>query len=155
MHLPVSLLASASAPVVDIDGTAFVQLGIFLLLMLILQPLLFRPWLETRERRAQAIAGAVAEADRLRGKADALGSEYAAKLASAREEAASIRSDAHRISETDRARLVASARADAGRDLEQTREKAVREAEEARQALGAQIEGLAREVASKVLGRAV
>lgn len=155
MHFTASLLASAAAPVVDIDGTAFVQLGIFMLLMLILQPLLFRPWLETRERRAQSIAGAVAEADRLRTRADALGSEYAAGLAAAKEEAASIRSDSHRISEADRARMVASARADAGRDLELAREKAAREADEARQALGTQIDGLAREVASKVLGRAV
>jgi hypothetical protein len=32
MSAPVLLLASAAAPVVDIDGTIFIQAGIFLLL---------------------------------------------------------------------------------------------------------------------------
>ena len=36
MPAPVLLLASAAAPVVDIDGTIFIQAGIFLLLMALL-----------------------------------------------------------------------------------------------------------------------
>ena len=47
------------APVVDIDGTFFVQGALFLLLMAILWPLLFKPWLETQARRAEAIDGAL------------------------------------------------------------------------------------------------
>ena len=65
MQLLAPLLVASSAPVIDFDGTAYVQLGIFLVLMAVLHPLLFKPWLETRERRVTSIAGAVAEADRL------------------------------------------------------------------------------------------
>ncbi|MCB9701461.1 MAG: ATP synthase F0 subunit B [Myxococcales bacterium] len=145
----------AAAPVVDIDGTAYLQLGIFLLLMLILHPLLFKPWLETRERREQAIAGAVAEAERLTGNASSLGDEYDKKLARVRDEAQGIRNDARKESEATRSRIVTDARASAGRELEVARETAAREAQEAREALQGEIEGLAAEVAGKLLGRAI
>ncbi|HRI08848.1 MAG TPA: ATP synthase F0 subunit B [Nannocystaceae bacterium] len=150
-----SLLLVASAPVVDIDGTAYVQLVIFLALMAVLYPLLFKPWLETLERRSQAIAGAVAEADRLRSKAGNLGGDYDKKLAAIRDEAQSIRNEARHAAEADRHRVVGAARSESGRDLELARERAVKESREAREALQGQIEALARDVSAKILGRSL
>ncbi|MBL4687352.1 MAG: hypothetical protein JKY37_22340 [Nannocystaceae bacterium] len=39
------LLASENIPVVDIDGTFFIQGALYILLALVLHPLLFKPWL--------------------------------------------------------------------------------------------------------------
>jgi F-type H+-transporting ATPase subunit b len=84
MHATSILLASAAAPVVDVDGTIFIQAGIFLLLMAILYPLLFKPWLATRARREEAITGTAAAATDLRARAEELGREYDSRLAETR-----------------------------------------------------------------------
>ena len=81
------LAASESLPVVDIDNTIFIQGILFLLLFVILQSLLFKPWLEVRERRASKISGAIDEAKSLRERADAAGADYDARLSKARDEA--------------------------------------------------------------------
>src|SRR5690606_22599551 len=90
MHVPASLLASAAAPVVDIDGTFFIQAGIFLLLMAILYPLLFKPWLATQQRREQAIAGTTAAASDLRARAEEEARNYDTRLAEVRARASGI-----------------------------------------------------------------
>ena len=150
--IPLLLVASAAAPVIDIDGTAYVQLVIFLALMAVLYPLLFKPWLETLERRSQAIAGAAAEAERLRSQADGMGGDYDKRLAALREEAHGIKSAARHA---ERHKILGSARSESGRELEQARERAAREAAAAREALQGQIDALARDVSQKILGRAL
>ena len=155
MQLIAPLLVASSAPVIDFDGTAYVQLGIFLLLMLVLYPLLFKPWLETRERRETSIAGAVAEADRLRREADETGERYDLRMKAAREEAQGIRSAARREVEASRVALVSTTRNDASANLEAARRRAADEAAAAREALQGEIDVLAHAVASKILGRAV
>ena len=49
-----SSLASGH-PLIDIDGTVFVQFGLFLLLFLAANKLLFQPYLALRERRKAGI----------------------------------------------------------------------------------------------------
>ncbi len=155
MQLLAPLLVASSAPVIDFDGTAYVQLGIFLVLMLVLHPLLFKPWLETRERRETSIAGAVAEADRLRREADETGERYDTRLKAAREEAQGIRNTARKEVEASRVELVSTTRSKSGQELEEARARSLREADAAREALQGEIDDLAHAVASKILGRAV
>jgi F-type H+-transporting ATPase subunit b len=147
-----SLLVS-STPVVDVDGTVFVQAGIFLLLMLILRGLLFKPWLEARERRVEKIDGAIKAAEDLRTEADELGAHYDARLADAREKALEVRSDARRKSDADGSELVGAARKEAGERLDQARAKLDGEIASARSALSSRVDALSKEIATKVLGR--
>lgn len=149
-----SLLLASSAPVVDIDGTIFIQAGIFLLLMAILYPLLFKPWLATRDRREQAIAGTSGAATDLRARAEELGREYDRRLAAARTEATTLRSDAVRAGEADRQRQLAEIRASTGSELSELRARLARDAEVARAALSERIEGIAEDIAAKLLRRA-
>lgn len=149
------LLAAAAAPVVDIDGTIFIQAGIFLLLMAILYPLLFKPWLATQQRREQAITGTTAAASDLRARADEEGRRYEARLAEARARAAGIRSDAVKVSEGERQRALAEARAVAGDETAALRQRLDREADEARTTLATRVEELAQDIATKLLGRTV
>jgi F-type H+-transporting ATPase subunit b len=142
-----------AAPVVDIDGTLFVQGGIFLGLVLILKPLLFTPWLEAQRRRTESIDGALAKAKALRSDADALVGQYDQRLADARDRALELRSVARREEEANQAKALADRRAEASATLERDRERLRREAEQARDALATRVDDLATQIASKVLGR--
>jgi F-type H+-transporting ATPase subunit b len=152
MQMPTALLAAA--PVVDLDGTIFVQGGLFLLMVVLLRPLLFRPWLELQDRREQAIGGATRAAEELRREAAGAGSDYDARLADARARAADRRASARREQEGERAKATAAVRAEAERDLDAARTRLRAEAEAARGQLVARVDELANQVVAKILGRA-
>jgi F-type H+-transporting ATPase subunit b len=56
---------SAEAQLLDIDGTVFVMLGIFLVLLLILWLFLWKPYLRVRDERVARVEGARAKASQL------------------------------------------------------------------------------------------
>jgi F-type H+-transporting ATPase subunit b len=141
-------------PVVDVDGTLYIQLGIFLLLVLVLGPLLFKPWLEAQERRKVAIEGALAQSRSMRSEADSLAKDYDQRLELAREKAHGVRSEARREEETAQAATLAAAREDASSSLARERERIAAETATAREALGARVDELADTIANKLLGRA-
>ncbi|MCA9719908.1 MAG: ATP synthase F0 subunit B [Myxococcales bacterium] len=150
----VTALASGSAPVVDIDGTMWIQLGTFLLLMFILQPLLFKPWLETRQRRIEAIDGALESATALRERADAVQHQYDTQKAEAERAALELRSHERREAETTRQQALTEARAEAAHHLETAREQIAKQGAVARESLQRRVDELAQHVANKILRRA-
>lgn len=144
----------ASIPVVDIDGTMYVQLGIYLVLVFVLGPLLFKPWLEAYDRRTKAIQGAESKAQDMRAEADDLARDYDERMESAREKAHVVRSNARREEEEAQAKTLASARADANDQLAAERKRIAAETDQAREALGGRVDELADEITNKLLGRA-
>jgi len=153
MPAPAILLASAAAPVVDIDGTIFIQAGIFLLLMAILHPLLFKPWLATRARREHAIDGTLLAAADLRIQSERIGVEYEARLADARGRAGAVRSETVKSADSDRQRRLAEARDAANIELQSLRDRLATESEAARATLGSRVDELATDIATRILGR--
>ena len=141
-------------PVVDIDGTLYIQLGIFLGLVVVLGPLLFKPWLAAQERRTAAVEGALAQSRSMRSEADALAKDYDERLEQAREQAHGVRSDARRQEEAAQAVQLAAAREDASTTLQRERERIAAETAAAREALGRRVDELADTIANKLLGRA-
>ena len=141
-------------PVVDIDGTLYIQLGIFLGLVVILGPMLFKPWLEAQERRRAAIDGALAQSKAMRSEADALAKDYDQRLETAREKAHGVRSDARRQEEAAQAAKLAAAREEASQALARDRERIASETAAARAALSNRVDELADTIANKLLGRA-
>lgn len=141
-------------PVVDIDGTLFVQLGIYLGLVIILGPLLFKPWLAAQERRTQAVEGALSKSKTLRAEADELGKDYDQRLEVAREQAHGVRSEARREEETAQGIKLAAIRDDAASTLTSARERITSETNTARDALAGRVDELADAIATKLLGRA-
>lgn len=148
------LLASAAAPVVDIDGTIFIQAGIFLLLMAILHPLLFRPWLATRARRDHAIDGTLLAAAEFRVEAERVGVEYEARLADARGRAGALRSETVKAADSDRQRRLTEIRDASSAELQGLRDRLAIEADAARSTLASRVDDLAVDIASRILGRA-
>ena len=155
MHLdPLSTVASGH-PLIDIDLTVFVQFGLFLVLLFVSNKLLFQPYLQLRERRKAGIEGARAEADRMTASADAKKADYDKQLAAARnranEEGRKVRAEAS-AHEKD---VTEKARAEAQKSIDEAAAKMRQETEAARLQLLPQANTLARQIASKLLGREV
>jgi F-type H+-transporting ATPase subunit b len=149
-----SSLASGH-PLIDIDLTVFVQFGLFLILFLVANKLLFQPYLALRERRKAGIDGARGEAERMTAQADAKLADYEKQLASARnranEEGRKVRAEAttHEKDVTDKAR------AETQKSIDEATAKMKQETEAARLQLLPQANTLAKQIASKLLGREV
>lgn len=151
MHTLHVLLA---APVVDIDGTFFVQGGLFLLLVVILKPLLFTPWLEAQARKRDAVEGSLQRATEAEAKSQVLVSEYDQRLDAARDKAHGVRSDARREEEASKAAKLAAARDQAQAHLSAERARIETEGQTARKELDARVDALAGDIANRLLGRA-
>ncbi len=154
MH-PTVLVTVGSEAIIDIDWTAAVQLGLFFLLFLVANALLFQPYLRLRERRRQGIQGAREEAVRMSAEADARLADYETKLGAARtragEEQRKVRTEAaaYERETTDTARKTAMAA------LDQAQTKVRAETEAARMQLLPQANALAQQMAKRILGREV
>lgn len=148
-----SSLILAANPVIDIDYTALIQGGIFLLLMAVLQPLLFKPWLAARDRRAQRIDGATTEAVLLRDQANEKIGEYEGMLRKAREKALTLRSEQRKVAEVEEATILGAARREANDALDETRQRLDADVEQARGELQGRVTALAGDITQQVLGR--
>jgi F-type H+-transporting ATPase subunit b len=150
-----TVAAGGEHPLIDIDSTAFLQFGIFVLTALVASRLLFRPYLAMRDRRSAGIDGARADATRMSAEADGKLTAYEAELAAARsranDERRAIRTEAaeHQRQVTDKARSESIAA------LEQAKAKVTSETEAARSQLMPRASQLADEIAAKLLGRKV
>ena len=155
MNQAVLVTVASGDAIIDIDWTAVVQLGLFLILFVVCNALLFQPYLRLRERRRQGIQGAREEATRMTAEADARLVDYESKLATARtragEEQRKVRADAaaYERDTTDAARKAAM------KALDEANAKVQSDTEAARQQLLPQANALAKTMASRILGREV
>ena len=89
------LTALAAAPVIgvsiDVDGTIVVQALIFLATLFVLQQLMFRPYLKTREARKENVQGSSEEAGELEARAVILEEKYEDQIRQARRDAKEVR----------------------------------------------------------------
>ncbi len=138
---------------VDLDLTLFVQLGFFLVLLFVLKPALFDPMMRLFEEREKRIEGTRHRATKEDERSAQALAKYEAILAKARE-AGSAERDALRSEGAKReATLMTQVRAEVASTLETGRALTAKEALAARSALREEARGLARDMASRVLGR--
>ena len=147
---------SAEPQLIDIDGTVFVQLGIFLLALLVLGRFLWRPYLRVRTERVARVEGYREEAARLEADAQQRLARADVALAEARRvgagERAVARAEAHAREQTLLAEANAAAQKQAGRRARAAERRGRRRAQEAAGADAAQVAAAA---ARKILGREV
>lgn len=147
--------AGSEHPLIDLDGTILIQLGIFLVVAFLASQWLFKPYLRMREERVKGIDGARREAESLVAEADARKADYESKLAVARgrayDEQRKLRTEAtsHHREVTDKAR------AEATRAVEEAQARVAADVTAARAELMPRADALAGEIASKLLGRRV
>jgi F-type H+-transporting ATPase subunit b len=150
-----SLLSGGGAIDVDLDLTVFVQVAIFIVMMLVLKPILFDPMLKLFEEREKRIEGARAESLKLdRESADAQ-SRYEAAMQKARTVAGAERDKLRAEGAKQENEILAKARAEAASVMEAGRSKVHAERHTASEALKMGSKELGRDLAARVLGREI
>ena len=154
----VLLLSAASegpGVTVDFDRSAILSFVIFLLLFFALKPVLLDPFLKVVEAREKRTTGAKAEARAMDERAAEIIKRYEGELEKVRkvanEERERFRSEAQSLE----AKILGEARAEAMRVTAEGKERIRLEAETVRLELERMSSELAKEAASKVLGREI
>ncbi len=152
----IALASAAQAPeaqLLDLDGTVFIMLGIFLVLLLILWQFLWKPYLHVRDERVTRTDGARAKAAELESEAAARLARVEAALAEARRsgnaETAKLRQEAQLKEQ----QMVAEAQEAARKMLAEARAKLDASLATEKSNLQAETGLIARQIAEKALGR--
>lgn len=147
-------IASADAhPIIDLDATIFLQLGIFTFMALVATKLLFKPYLAMRDKRDEGIRGARDEADRLSAEADAQLADYEDKLAAARSKAQAEQRKIRTEAAAHEQKVTSEARAEALARIETAKQKVASETEAARTELMPKADELANQIVDKLLAQ--
>ena len=140
---------------VDLDASLVVQIGIFILLLVILKPLLFDPMLKLFEEREKKIEGTRREATKEDERSAKALAKYEGILAKARE-AGNVECDQLRSEgQKKEAEILSLVRSQTTATVENGRKSIADEAKTARAALEADANALGAAIASRVLGREV
>lgn len=137
------------------DYSFFIQIGLFILLWVCLKQWWFDPAMKLLKERSARSEGAVEEARKVQAEAEQLRREHAIALEQTKAEAQRDVHEILRAAEAEQKRLIAEATEDAQRALSEVRSRVAEEVALARKELRADVEGIAREVARTVMGRAV
>jgi F-type H+-transporting ATPase subunit b len=151
---PHPVLLAGGSPV-DLDGSFFIQLAIFLIAFLILKTLVFRPVMALFDARDQAMEGGKRAAEEMERDATQKRERFEAELRSVRQKATEDR-DRLRNQALQLAReLTERARRENTATLSSAKAQLELEAADARQKALADAPALARQIAEKLLGRSV
>jgi len=154
MHLLFTALLSEGS-IIDLDGTIWIQLGLFTIAFFIFRPLIFRPMVALFEARENAIEGAKLEALRLQDEAAAEGEEFEEEMRRLRlqagEERDRLRAEGKRLERT----VLDRVREETDKQLAEAETRLEREQAKLRSELTQSIPVLAKQIASKMLDREV
>lgn len=151
----VTLGASESHPLIDIDWTIVIQFALFLVMLVVANKLLFQPYLRLRERRAEGIEGAKAEAERMTAEADSKLVDYERQLGVARSKASEEQRKIRAAANAHEREVTTQARTTAAAALEEARERVRTETDSARKELLPRAEQIGKQMATRILGREV
>jgi F-type H+-transporting ATPase subunit b len=141
--------------VIKLDWTLFLQFANFMILMVVLNALLFKPLRAALQARREAIESSKAKVHDIDEQVQAQIARYEAQLQDARLQGAQERATLRKAGQEEEARILGAANQTAAEKLQTIKEQIQEEAGTARQALRDETEDLAREIAGKVLGRAI
>ena len=154
MHVLFTALLSEGS-IIDLDGTIWVQLGLFAVAFLLFRPLIFRPMVALFEAREKAIEGSKLEALRLQDEAAAGAEEFDAEMRRLRlqagEERDRLRAEGQRLERT----MIDGVREETDRQLAEADAKLATEAGRLRADLDKSVPVLAKQIAAKMLNREV
>jgi len=149
-----ALLASGAVSV-DIDVSFVAQFVMFAGFVVLMKPLVFDPLIRVFEERERRTTGAIAEARKLDERAIELKNDLEERLDGVRQEARVHRDKLRTQAIKLEAEMLAEARVVANRLVEQGKTKVAGEIERIATELESQRQGLAADIASRVLGREV
>jgi len=150
-----ALAAEGGGGLINLDKSIVIQAINFLLLLVILVKLLYKPLLSKMEERTQAIRKSLDEAQAARAEAQREREEHAAKLQAAHAEAQAIRATALKEAAEEQRRLVEGARAEAARLVESARSEMAQDVRRARQELRQEVVEIAITAAERLVRKSL
>ena len=145
--------AAAGDDLLSVDKTVFIQIIIFIAAIFILNTLVFKPFIKLIDRREKLTRGAIDEARELEEKVKEIIEEYDAKLVEARAQAQEERSKILREAETASEGIISKARQEAVGIIEEAKTKLEADTGRIKEKLKGDVELLAKDIASKILGK--
>lgn len=142
-----------AAVTVDFDKSVFIMMALFALMIVVMKPLLLDPMLRVFALREERTDGAKAEARAMQEKAADILSNYEAEVAAVRAQATADRDALRKETARLEAEILAEAREAAERIAKDGRVRIEAEVHALERDLDARAAGLAKEMASRVLGR--
>ena len=146
---------AASEDLLTVNKTVFIQIIIFLAAIFILNKLVFKPFLNLIDKRVKLTRGAIEEANELEAKVKQIIEDYDAKLTQARVQAIEERNKIILEGQTVAGGIVSKAREETGVLLEEAKTKLEADTKEIKEKIKGEIDGLAGDIASRVLGKEV
>ncbi len=147
--------AHHEVPLLDIDGTFFIQLTLFLILIAALRSLLFKPWLKLQAEREDRIEGEKRRATELDRKATETLADYETRIGRARQIGNEERVKRRAEAKASEAEVVGKARGEAEQILAASNQALAKQREETHIRLVASAQSLGRQMAVRILGREV
>jgi F-type H+-transporting ATPase subunit b len=148
-----ALLSEGS--IIDLDGTIWIQLGLFAVAFFVFRPLIFRPMVALFEARENAIEGSKLEALRLQDEASAESEEFEQEMRRIRlqagEERDRLRNEGKRLERA----VLDRVGEETDKQLADADAKLAKEASRLRAEIDQSVPVLARQIASKMLNREV
>jgi F-type H+-transporting ATPase subunit b len=140
---------------INLDKSLIIQVINFLVLLVVLNVLLYKPLIAKMQERTAAIQRALDEAQAARAEAARQQEENTARLRAAYQEAAAIREQALKEAAEEQRKLVAAAQGEARRLVESARAQTDADIRRAREELRREVAGLAVAVAEKLIRKSL
>ena len=139
----------------DFDWTLVVQIGFILLLWAVLKPMLFDPLLKLYEEREKKTEGTIKRARRIDEESAESKAKYDDLMAKARAEGSAVRERLRGESVRKESELLSKVRAETQKTVDASRAETQKDVDGTRTALAPHTQSIARDLATRVLGRPV
>jgi len=153
--LALAVAASDEVPLIDLDHTLWIQLALFLLLMLFLSKAVFGPYLKLKDAREKGIEGARGQAKEMQQGATERGADYEGRLLQAKQRGTDEKARLRAEGAEHEREILGKAREETSRAVEAARAKLQQETAKLRTDMVPRVSELAGAVARKLLGREV
>ncbi len=140
---------------ISLDKSLIIQVINFVILLVVLHRLLYRPFLATMEQRTEAIRKSLDEAQAARADAARQQEENTAHLRAAHQEAAAIREQALKEAGEEQRRLIEAARLESQRLIDTAKAQLDADVRRAREELRREVSDLATAVAEKLVRKSL
>jgi F-type H+-transporting ATPase subunit b len=140
---------------ISLDWSLFIQAVNFLILLVLLTKLLYKPLLAKMDERTKAIQRSLDEAQAARAEAQKERDDFAAKIQAANIEAQRIRAEALKDAADEQRRLVDAAKAEAARLVASARQELDQDVRRARQELRQEVADLAIAVSERLIKKSL
>lgn len=146
---------AAGGDLISIDRTIVVQFLIFIVALYILNSFILKPLLELADRREKLTKGTIQEARDLTEKAEQAIANYNDKIEMARAEALEKRTEIRKEAQTAAETTVSEARAESQESLKQYKNDLNLHIDQLKEKMKPEVDVLAKDIASRILGKEV